>query len=112
MGLGKPDVKREYTGLGAEAKQQTGCPDKKVPVADRPALPCQRMAAHRLRQRRDFQCSQLPVKDKQPHQHYQPADYRHSQIGFRSPQRFLRLLMRHPGIRGEGHNFKEYKSRI
>lgn len=29
MGLGKPDVKREYTGLGAEAKQQTGCPDKR-----------------------------------------------------------------------------------
>ena len=29
MGLGKPDVKREYTDLGAEAKQQTGCPDKR-----------------------------------------------------------------------------------
>ena len=34
------------------------------------------------------------------------------QIGFRRPQRFLRLLMRYPGIRGEGHNFKKYKSRI
>ena len=102
--LRQPDVQREHARLGREAEKRQpgrGRDDRRAAVN-----------AHSLPQPVKGERSQLVPQQEEAHQRRQAADHRHGEIGAGRAHGAGRLLMRDPGIAGQGHDLKKDQGRI
>ena len=99
VGLGQPDVQREYARLGGEAEEH---------AQSRP--PQGRAVRHGgagILQLRQHQCPRQMLEQEQAHQRHQTAQNGDGQIGLSGLQRLRRLLLHHPHIGTEAHKLEE-----
>ena len=103
MGFGQPDMQGEQTGLGGEAKQDAH--------RSGPQTAGLRGGAGFV-QLRDHQRAGDVVQKEQAHQRHQTAQHRNGQVGFAGVHGVGSLLLHHPDIGAEGHQFKEQEGGV
>ena len=100
MGLGQPDMQGSKAGFGAIAHQGKASGQHQGGISViRP-------------ERRKGQIPDLMPHQEHAHQRHHTAGNGYPQISGRRPHGALGFLMGHPGIRGNGHDFKENKRSI
>ena len=103
MGFGQPDMQREQTCLGGEAEQDAN--------GGGPQTAGRRGGAGFV-QLRDHQRAGDVVQKEQAHQRHQTAQHRNGQVGFAGVHGVGSLLLHHPDIGAEGHQFKEQEGGV
>ena len=104
MRLRQPDVQGIHAGLGTKAKEHQGPGE-----IERGSLFC-RQGGTGFRQSGNHQCAGERVEQEEPHQHHHSAEHGNCQISLPGAHGKWVFIMDNHHIRGEGHDFKEYKS--
>ena len=100
MGLGQPDMQWRHARLGAVADQH------KARGKIQPGI------ASPFPQNGKGQAARFLPAKKHAHQRDHAAGDGHAQIRSRRPHGALGFLVGHPGIGGDGHDFKEHKGGV
>ena len=100
MRLGQPDVQRGHARLSAVAHQHQAGGQDQLRVS--PVLP----------QDVEGQAADFPPGQEHAHQRHHAAGHGYTQICLCRPHGPGRFLMSHPGIGGNGHNFKEHEGGV
>ena len=104
VGLGQPDVQREHARLGRKAEEDA--------QRRRPQLGAVRHPGAGAGQVGDDQGAGKAVQQEQAHQGHKAAQHRDGQIGLSRVQGVGGLLLHHPGIGAEAHQFEEQEGGV